>query len=238
MKMILPREGTDEALRRIKREASLWAPLEHDNLLPFFGVCDGIAPYPVLISPLCELGDVGEVLTKYPAVNRPDIVLGVASGLEYLHEHDIVHGDLKPSNVLVDEQFVPRIGDFGISKILNSPGFTTTSLGTFTYMAPELFLVVGSGEQEETVPSTTKQSDVYSFALLALEILTSKPPKGRPARPFVTAQVLSELRVNRTDYEDKVTGETWSVLDQCLAFNPAVRPTISDVRHQLSAAFH
>jgi serine/threonine protein kinase len=70
----------------------------------------------------------------------------------------------------VDEQFVPHIGDFGISKILNSPGFTTTSLGTFTYMAPELFLVVGSGEQEETVPSTTKKSDVYSFALLALEV--------------------------------------------------------------------
>ncbi|KAJ7933913.1 kinase-like domain-containing protein, partial [Mycena leptocephala] len=160
---------------RIKREASLWAPLEHDNLLPFFGVCDDIAPYPVLISPLYKLGDVGEFLRKNPAVNRPDIVLGVASGLEYLHDHDIVHGDLKPSNVLVDEQFVPHICDFGISKILNSPGFTTTSLGTFAYMAPELFLVVGSGEQEGTVPSTTKKSDVYSFALLALEVSVPGP---------------------------------------------------------------
>jgi serine/threonine protein kinase len=74
------------------------------------------------------------------------------------------------SNVLVDEQFVPHIGDFGISKILNSPGFTTTGLGTFTYMAPELFFVLDSNEREGTVPTTTKQSDVYSFALLALEV--------------------------------------------------------------------
>ncbi|KAJ7878664.1 kinase-like domain-containing protein, partial [Mycena leptocephala] len=111
----------------IKREASIWAPLEHKNLVPFFGVCDDITPYPVLISPLYKLGDVGGFLRRTRLLTDPIFfvietnwrtkqVLGVASGLEYLHDHGIVHGDLKPSNVLVDEQFVPHICDFGISR--------------------------------------------------------------------------------------------------------------------------
>ncbi|KAJ7935082.1 kinase-like domain-containing protein, partial [Mycena leptocephala] len=158
---------------RIKREASIWALLEHKNLVPFIGVCDDIAPYPVLISPLYQLGDIEAFLRKNPTADRPDMVLGVVSGLEYLHDHGVVHGDLKPSNVLVDEHFVPHICDFGISKILNHPGFTTASLGTFAYMAPELFLVLGSRGYEGTWPSTTTKSDVYSFALLALEVSVS-----------------------------------------------------------------
>jgi serine/threonine protein kinase len=112
-------------------------------------------------------------------------VIGVASGLEYLHAKDIVHGDVKvvrmihlppitnftfiQSNVLVDKGGIPSICDFGISKILDRSGFTTSRVGTCPYMAPELFIVINS-EGNPEMPSTTKSSDVYSFALLALEV--------------------------------------------------------------------
>lgn len=73
------------------------------------------------------------------------------------------------SNVLVDREGIAYIGDFGISKILNRQGYTTRSVGTVPYMAPELLFIVNSGIQQ-LHPSTTKASDIYSFGLLALEV--------------------------------------------------------------------
>ncbi|KAJ7472653.1 TKL/TKL-ccin protein kinase, partial [Mycena latifolia] len=216
----------EEIMRRLKREADVWARLKHRNVLPFIGVCDDIAPWPVLVSPFYKFGHVGTYLKKHPSTNRQDLVRGVASGLQYLHAHDIVHGDLKVQNVLVDERGSPCICDFGISKILNCRGFTTSSVGTPPYMAPELFFVVdASSTQEEASPSTTKSSDVYSFALLVLEILISEPPKGRPSRTIVTAKIIADLRPKRADYdENKITADTWSVLDRCWALDPQLRP--------------
>ncbi|KAJ7349178.1 kinase-like domain-containing protein [Mycena albidolilacea] len=240
IKMILFDEGSDqadEALRRLKREAEIWAQLKHKHLVPFIGVCDDVAPWPVLVSPLYKRGHVVQFLRKNPGANRPDTVIGVASGLEYLHANGIVHGDLKGPNVLVDKRGVPYICDFGISKILNRSGFTTSSVGTCPYMAPELFIVVNGGSNPEIRPSTTTSSDVYSFALLAVEILTSEPLKARPTVPFMKTETFSKLRPKRTDYI-KVTDEEWSVLDECWEFNPDSRPTISEVRRRLSSAFN
>ncbi|KAJ6544762.1 kinase-like domain-containing protein [Mycena vulgaris] len=229
---------SDESLTRLKREAEVWGQIHHKNLVPFLGVYDDIAPWPVLISPYYELGHVGAFLRKHPAANRQEIVLGVASGLEYLHGKDIVHGDMKVPNILVDKRGVPHICDFGISKIMNRRGFTTLSVGTLPYMAPELFLVVNGEGHQEMSPRTTQSSDVYSFGLLTVEILTSEVPKGRPCQLFITTQILSDLRPKRSDYDCVgLTDQTWSVLDQCWAFEPELRPTISDLRDQLSSTF-
>ncbi|KAJ7773118.1 kinase-like domain-containing protein, partial [Mycena metata] len=225
--------------QQLKREANLWRSVKHEHVVPFIGVCDDISRWPCLISPLYKHGHVGNFLRKNPTVNRETLVLGVASGLEYLHDRDVIHGDLKVANVLVDKHGVPRIGDFGISKILNRRGFTTLSVGTPPYMAPELFYVLNNPEKQ-VHPTTTKSSDVYSFGLLALEILTSEPPRGRPARQFIIAEQIPGLRPKRADYERyvKVPETTWAKLDQCWEVEPDDRPTISELRLQLSAAFN
>ncbi|KAJ7432908.1 kinase-like domain-containing protein [Mycena galericulata] len=258
-------EQQTDALRRLNREADVWARLKHPNLVPFYGIANDrdIAPWPVLVSPFYEHGHVGQYLGKHPEANRQYIVLGVAAGLVYLHANDVVHGDLKvvrtssvtsgdsrhliamvQQNVLVDKRRIPRICDFGISKLINRRGFTTTSVGTPQYMAPELLIAVDSDQTQAQdgvfpSPSTTKSSDVYSFALLVLEILTSAAPKGRPTRPFMAAKGLPELRPKRADYHDHelVTDEIWSILDRCWVFEPHARPRISDVLVQLSSAF-
>ncbi|KAJ7231804.1 kinase-like domain-containing protein, partial [Mycena rebaudengoi] len=166
---------------------------------------------------------------------------GVASGLQFLHANNIIHGDLKVQNVLVDKRGVPCICDFGVSKIVSRRGFTTSNVGTAPYMAPELLFVidgVGTSRQESAYPSVIKSSDVYSFALLVLEILTSEPPKGRPTRPIVTAKILAELRPKRADYdENTVRDRTWSVLDRCWSFEPQLRPTVSEVLRDLADGF-
>ncbi|KAJ7759445.1 kinase-like domain-containing protein [Mycena maculata] len=225
----------DEILRRLKREVDVWCRLKHKNVLPFIGVCEDIAPWPVLISPFYKLGHVGTYLRKNPSTNREELVRGVASGLQYLHAHDVIHGDLKVQNVLVDKRGAPCICDFGISKIMNRPGFTTSSVGTAPYMAPELFFVV-DGPTLESSPSTTKSSDVYSFGLLVLEILTSEPPKGRPPQPIITTKILADIRPKRVDYDmDKVSHEIWSVLDQCWSFEPHLRPVIFELQRELGS---
>jgi serine/threonine protein kinase len=129
-----------------------------------------------------------------------------------------------------------------------------SNVGTAPYMAPELFFVIDGATQEES-PSTTKSSDVYSYALLVLEvrvsqpmgcsrlktmlqILTSEPPKGRPSRPIVTSQTLAGLRPKREDYDiNSVKNQTWAVLDRCWSFEPQLRPPISEVLHELTASF-
>ncbi|KAJ7927785.1 kinase-like domain-containing protein, partial [Mycena leptocephala] len=230
----------EEMLRRLKREVDIWSRLKHRNILSFIGICEDLAPLPVLISPFYKFGHVGKYLTKHPGVNREKLVLGVASGLQFLHENGVVHGDLK-QNVLVDKHGVPCICDFGISKVVSCRGFTTSNVGTAPYMAPELFCVVdepGMNSHASSTPGTTPCSDVYSFALLVLEILTAEPPKARPSRPIVTARILADLRPKRMDYDKReVPRRAWSVLDRCWTFEPLLRPSISEVLRDLTDCF-
>ncbi|KAJ7253997.1 kinase-like domain-containing protein [Mycena rebaudengoi] len=231
----------EEMLRRLNREVDIWSRLKHRNILSFIGICENLAPLPVLISPFYKFGHVGKYLTKHPGVNREKLVLGVASGLQFLHENGVVHGDLKVQNVLVDKHGIPCICDFGISKVVNCRGFTTSNVGTAPYMAPELFCVVdgpGMNSRVSSTPGTTPCSDVYSFALLVLEILTAAPPKGRPSRPIVTARIFADLWPKRTDYDKReVPQRAWSVLDRCWSFEPLLRPSISEVLRDLTDCF-
>ncbi|KAJ7040822.1 kinase-like domain-containing protein, partial [Mycena alexandri] len=223
------------------REAELWAQLKHVHLVPFLGISTNIGPCPFLISPFYPLGHIGTFLSKRPNANRPNIVLGVASGLEYLHAHEVVHGDLKVQNVLVDESGTPFICDFGISKIINRRGFTTDSVGTLSYMAPELLIAFDLGFLMDQ-PSTTKSSDVYSFGLLVLEVRGGFPfaPKRGPPRFFMSAKDIgSDLCPKRVDYSSHlaITDKVWSILEPCWALDPKFRPNISKLRDQLAAAF-
>ncbi|KAF8172188.1 kinase-like domain-containing protein, partial [Mycena galopus ATCC 62051] len=152
------------------REVHVWSPLQHTNIALFIGVCKDLAPWPVLISPFYDFGHIGTYLRNHLEANSnlhlPQI-LGVASGLDFLHANGVVHGDLKPKNDLVDKQGTARIYDFGISKILNGADLTMFTVGTAPYMAPEL-LFVRDAMAEIELRSITKSSDVYSFGLAAL----------------------------------------------------------------------
>ncbi|KAJ7616884.1 kinase-like domain-containing protein [Mycena rosella] len=214
-----------EALeRRLRRETYVWSTLRHHNILPFFGLCDIGVVLPALISPFCKFGNIRNYLKKYPGANKDYLVLGVACGLKFLHDNGIVHGDLKVANVLVDKRGVACICDFGISRIAGRPGFTTRSQGTTPYKAPELLA--------DPKSSTTIQSDIYSFALLVLEILTADTLKGR--FPDVDSpgpvDVLAALHPQRADYDvAKVPDTMWKVLDKCWNIIPDLRPTMTDI---------
>lgn len=102
---------------------------------------------------------------------RLRIALGTARAIAYLH-HDcspkIIHRDIKSSNILIDEKLEPCVSDFGLAKLLvdEDAHLTTVVAGTFGYLAPE-YLQTGIA---------TEKSDVYSYGVLLLELVTGKRP--------------------------------------------------------------
>ncbi|KAL2554720.1 Protein kinase superfamily protein [Forsythia ovata] len=101
---------------------------------------------------------------------RRDISIGIARGLSYLHEEinpHIVHRDIKGSNILLDQNFTPKVGDFGLSKLFTDDisHISTRVAGTLGYLSPEY----------ATSGQLTRKSDVYSFGVLLLEIVSGLP---------------------------------------------------------------
>ncbi|KAK7018212.1 RGS domain-containing serine/threonine-protein kinase A, partial [Favolaschia claudopus] len=218
--------------KRLRREAYVWSTLPgHRNILPFYGLFDIGEDLPTLISPFCSFGNVRLYLdSEYRnRANRPYLALGVARGLDFLHRNGVIHGDLKPANVLVDMRGEACICDFGISRIVGQQGFTTRSQGTIPYKAPELLA--------DPTRSTTFQSDIYSFALVVLEILTGERLKGRPVPhevPFggLPQDALNTYHPQRLDYGmggDKLFDSLWEELDRCWNIVPESRPSMAAI---------
>ncbi|KAF9448421.1 kinase-like protein [Macrolepiota fuliginosa MF-IS2] len=153
------------------RETAVWVKLNHPNILKFLGLAPDHERFgvPALISPYCNNGTVYQYLGSHPNINTKLFIMkGVASGLQYLHQTNIVHGDLKPSNILIHDDGRPLLCDFGRSKILTQQGFTTKPAGTARYQAPELL--------EGKIMSPDKPADVYAFGVTCYEIWTGSKP--------------------------------------------------------------
>ncbi|KAJ7865280.1 kinase-like domain-containing protein [Mycena olivaceomarginata] len=225
---------------RLDREANVWQTLKHPNILPFFGVYNIGRPLPVLISPFYKFGHIGHYLQTNPTVARNSLVHDVASGLKFLHDNGVVHGDLKAENILVDKNGVACICDSGMSRIQNVRGFTTSHrAGTMVYMAPELLMSSNIYEtRDQPVPRTTMESDIWTLALVLLGILTSFPLKtaarlealGRVGMLSSRPDLEDMLRPTRMQYTpEAVSSAVWALLKECWHADPASRPTMSTI---------
>lgn len=147
------------------REARTAGQLSHPNVVTVHDVLKRPGAS-LLITEYAEGGSLATLRDEagpLPPARVLELLDGVLSGLEAVHAKDIVHGDLKPSNILLDEKGIPKIADFGSSRVMDSGTWSEggrRQAGTPNYMAPE----VRSGEQ----PSV--QSDVYSVAVLSEEL--------------------------------------------------------------------
>jgi len=113
--------------------------------------------------------------TSLPTFRKLDMSRQIASGLKYLHEKGIVHGDLTPNNVLIDGNDKLCLADFGLSMILaesGNPTFNSCHAGNVRWLAPEMLSVPQPGEM--TRP--TKPADVYSYGCIMLQLLSGQQP--------------------------------------------------------------
>ncbi|KAF8597059.1 kinase-like protein [Ceratobasidium sp. AG-I] len=216
--------STNEMLKHTKqsaREIYHWSKLKHDNVLGLIGVAlfqERLA----MISPWMENGTLTAYIEKNPKVNRWGLCLQVAEGLAHIHWMGMVHGDLKPSNILVSKSGVPKISDFGGSIAFNpSLGFGTRSAnpGTFRYAAPEL--LTGDAGPEST--DDGMMADVYAFGMTLLE--------GRVVKAVITGEF--PRRPAAIFPDTKLGDKQWQTLVSCWHTDPNDRPMAIDLENQL-----
>ncbi|KAG8644297.1 hypothetical protein MANES_11G116300v8 [Manihot esculenta] len=172
-----------------------------------------------------------------------DIALGIAKGIEYLHQgcnQRILHFDIKPRNILLDENFNPRISDFGLAKLCSKDQSTvsmTTARGTIGYIAPEVF--------SRNFGNVSYKSDVYSFGMLVLEMVggrkISVDDKEKtndqidfPDWIYNILEGGEDLRLEIDAEEDAGIAKKLAIVGLwCIQWNPVDRPSMKTVVQML-----
>ncbi|RWR94896.1 Protein kinase domain-containing protein [Cinnamomum micranthum f. kanehirae] len=226
-------------------EVLMLSLLHHPNLVNLIGYCaDG--DQRILVYEYMALGSLEDHLLDLPPNKKPldwftrmKIATGAARGLEYLHESanpPVIYRDFKASNILLDENFNPKLSDFGLAKLGptgDKKHVSTRVMGTYGYCAPEY---ARTGQ-------LTTMSDVYSFGVVFLEIITGrrvidsyKPMSEQNlvqwAQPlFKDRRRFPEMAdpLFRGNYPLKGLHQALAVAAMCLQEEASTRPLISDV---------
>ncbi|RDB18377.1 Serine/threonine-protein kinase STY8 [Hypsizygus marmoreus] len=231
----------DQFLKRFSAEAILWAQLSHPNLLPIYGLYRYTSRL-CFVSPWMDNGDVTTYLKQIPDVDRTLLISDTAAGVDYLHDNDIVHGDLKGANILVDSSGRARLADFGLSAISDanvlhwSSNSTVASKGgSARWQAPELY----APESDKDIPNS-KASDVYAWACVCYEIFTGNVPFFEIARiSTVQLKVQQGSRPSRPSTSSPawdswgLTESFWLLIEICWSECPDARPRIQEIITQI-----
>ncbi|KAG6861734.1 hypothetical protein C0995_012738 [Termitomyces sp. Mi166 len=228
----LPRSLSNhlDAQKRFQREVTLWRSLDHPNVLSLYGVIH-IGEDIYTICPWMEHGNAIAYVRANPAVDRLRILSDIAAGLEYLHMNDIVHGDLRGANILISTDGSAVMADFGISKILEDCGHDSSSSLNLNprWSAPELLC--------QTDNRLSPSSDVWSFAMVCLELMTGEQPFESVTRDIVVLRELDQgklpERPGRQATAHGLKDELWSLMKQCWHIKPESRPTMTVVKNAL-----
>jgi serine/threonine protein kinase len=161
--------GGNTMVERFRQEARVAASLSHPNIVPIYSVRSTDRLHYFIMKYVD--GSLDAVLKRTGALPIPlvrTIITQVGSALAYAHKRGVIHRDVKPANILLDEEGLALVSDFGIAKVADSTVLTTagTVVGTPMYMSPEQY----SGAP------LTSQSDQYSLGVVAFELLTGKVP--------------------------------------------------------------
>jgi len=209
----------DADLPRFEREARAAATLAHPNIVRVFdcGEDDG-RPYMVL--EYLPGGSLAERLPDGAALRDEEtrqIVSEIAAGLAHAHEHGVVHRDLKPGNVLFDEEGRAKVADFGIAHVVGADTLTDEGMvvGTAAYISPEQ---VASGP-------VTPATDVYAFGVLLYRMLSGR-------FPFESSNTLELARMHRDldpppieSFRADVPADLAALATAALAKDPGNRPS-------------
>ncbi|KIO15691.1 hypothetical protein M407DRAFT_86685, partial [Tulasnella calospora MUT 4182] len=221
----------------LEREAMVWAAVPHDNIVPLFGYFQGVNKAPQLVYPFFENGTLGSYVNNHRGltyIERLKLSLNLARGLGQLHSREpaIVYGNLKPANVMVDDDMNCVLLDFSNSRVTMAPGIhsdfnTDSTRGTVVYLAKELLL-------ENALP--TLASDVYALGGLILFIMTGKAP-FHAIRGGVGSIIFIIMRGETpipSDYPALAQDDPlWSLMKKCWDPQPDRRPSMSQIIYKV-----
>src|SRR5213595_2211525 len=206
-------------LKRFRLEAEAAAHLEHPGIVPIHevGERDGQCYFSMKF---VEGGQLDEVVRRAPMSIRQgaELIAKVARTVHYAHEHGILHRDIKPGNILLDEKGEPHLTDFGLARLVETESTVTCTmevLGTPSYMAPEQ--AVGNNAAVSSV------TDIYGLGAVLYQLLTGQPPfAGGTTYETIKLLLNTEPRQPRL-FNPKIDRDLSTICLKCLEKDPKRR---------------
>lgn len=206
----------DKSKLRFQREVQSTIQLSHPNIVSVLDV-DETYEYHLLVTEVVNGPTLKEFIHENHPIDIDEIIrisLQVLSGMEHAHHAGIIHRDIKPQNILLDENNQVKITDFGIAKALSETRMTETNqvMGSVQYISPE----------QAKGQSTDERTDIYSFGILLFELLTGKLPFEGETPVSVALKHISEDMPDISQYREIPQGLRNIVL-KCTEKNPLDR---------------
>ncbi|KAG9009180.1 hypothetical protein FRB93_005676 [Tulasnella sp. JGI-2019a] len=226
-------KGTADCLdKRLRREVWTWEKLEHPNVTPLLGYRSGVEP--LLLTPYYENGSLAKYLDNHLEAPKLELLVQAANGLLYLHTRNpvVVHGDIKPDNVLVKDCGQAALWDFGLARILQTrrTGLTTSGIGQggLGFVAPEIMAEDGHKD------SKTTKSDVYAVGGLILNVLSGQLPFHHLG-PLRIMQLASQGEIPPQNKHPEIdpNATIWDLMERCWKLKPKDRPDMHQVCREL-----
>lgn len=210
-----------------RREVEALTKVRHRCVVPLFGFSS-----PTITEDMFRIGTaymsggtLETVILKksgspawYTPTAKAAILLGIVMGMEHIHSKGIIHRDLKPANVLLNDDHLPYLADFGCCKFADLGVTQTNSIGTPRYMAPE---------QHDN--RYTNKVDLFAFGSVMYEVLTGERVFGDCTGPFQILQRITQGRFPKVP--GTVPGFARDVIERCWSIDPDARPSFQEVRH-------
>ncbi|KAG8371897.1 hypothetical protein BUALT_Bualt12G0010600 [Buddleja alternifolia] len=238
-----------QSSKTLKNEVKTLAKIRHKNIVKILGFCHSDESI-FLIYEYLPKGSLGDFLAKtgfdFPWNVRLKIAIGIAQGLAYLHKDYIphlLHRNLKSNNVLLDDDFQPKLTDFGLDRIVGENAFQSivaSESAASCYMAPEY------GHTKKA----TEQNDTYSFGVVLLELITGRQAEenesGEPSVDVVkwvrrniniTNGALKVLDPKISSFSQKQMVEALEIGLRCTSVVPEKRPSMCEVVRELQSLY-
>ena len=211
--------ATDPHVKRFRREAEAAASLDHSGIVPIYevGERDGSCYFSMK---LIEGGQLDEVFKREstPIRRAVELIAKVAHTVQYAHEHSILHRDIKPGNILLDQKGEPHLTDFGLARLVEAESTVTRTLevlGTPSYMAPEQ--AMGNND------AVSCATDVYGIGAVLYQLLTAHPPfAGGTTYETIKLLLDTEPRQPRL-WNSKIDRDLSTICLKCLEKDPKRR---------------
>jgi parallel beta-helix repeat protein len=206
-------------------EIAAWETLRHPNIVEVTAVNILPVPYVEMEYVPKALENIEKPLPIWKAVH---IVSGIADGLRYAHKHGFIHRDIKPHNILLNEEFVPKITDWGMSKVLTTELKKSSIAGfSLAYAAPEQVSPSEYGRTDE-------RTDIYQLGVVFYELVTGSVPFGGEGIVEVGNAILREQPIVPSEFNSDAAAVEKIILT-CLKKDPSERYQTAE---ELLAALH
>jgi len=239
-------DGTPVAVKELlpindqifKKEVGMLISFRHQNIVLLTGFCKAPNCF-CIITELFDKGSLHHLLENKEEKIDNDrclkFALDIARGMNYLHKRNVLHLDLKPLNILVDNGYICKVSDFGLSKVAikisenNSLHATNNGAGTPVYMAPELFMASNVGSK----------ADVYSFGIIMWQLATREQPFSEYNAVFRGNPFALAVKVINDRLRPKLPARSFygyaSLMERCWEHDPNDRPDFETIIEQLES---